>query len=404
MTKKYDVLIIGDGPVGTSLVCALHSLIKHDELKVCLVRTYAMNGIRDASINYNSRASALSYGTRLIYEQLSELWSEIAPYATAIFDIKVSDRGYFGSMHLNHKEEFVPALGYVIENFHLNQVLLKKIQLYRKQTLIDIICPANVAYLKPLPNAAMLIILKKADGKHLELIVALVVLADGGRSGLMNQLGIVRKRYDYQQHALITNVSVDQPHQGIAYEKFSGNGSMALLPLTGNRFALVWTMPSSKIKEKMELNDSAILQEIQKVFERIGNFIKLGKREIYHLVLNVAREQVRPGLVILGNAAHTIHPVAGQGYNLAIRDTIALVNNIDQSLKQKVSPGLLARLLSYVNGRVNDQRFTLNFCDKLVKLFSRKELPVILARNIGLVALDSNRTLKSKFARKAMGL
>lgn len=403
MVEKYDILIIGGGLVGASLVCALEPTIKAHNLKVGLVESHDLSEPRDAPPSYDERASALSYGTRCIYDQLG-LWPLLKVDATPILDIHVSDQGHFGATHLNHHNEHVPAFGYVIENYRLGDVLLKRLKAFQQQKLIDVVSPAEVTALTPLPDAMMSV---KVLSENIEstIEVSLVVLADGGRSPLLDQLHVLRKQYDYQQHALVANVSLDKPHNGVAYERFAGDGPMALLPLTEDRCGLVWTLPSEHIKEYLALNDQDFLELLQNHFGyRAGRFIRIGQRNSYPLSLNVAREQVRPGLVILGNAAHSMHPVAGQGYNLAIRDTMALAKNIEQSVIAGTTPGNLTRLLDYVNTQKRDQSMTLDFCDHLVKLFARKETGVILARNLGLAGLNTIGSLKSKFARKAMGL
>lgn len=414
MTGKYDVLIIGGGLVGASLLCALESAINQHGLRVAMVETHAIDEAVDTSTNalsgsppssppsYDARASALSYGTRLIYDELG-LWPDLDPFATAILDIQVSDRGHFGSTRLNHQQESVPALGYVVENYRLGEVLLKRLKSYRDQGRVEVLSPAQVQSLQPLPDSEMKVVIRQGE-EFVEKVASLVVLADGGRSRLMEKLGISRKHYDYEQYALVANVSLDKPHNGVAYERFAGRGPMALLPLCADRSALVWTVPTDEINDRMSMDDETFLSTLQEKFGyRAGRFTKVGMRESYPLALSVAREQVRPGLVVLGNAAHSMHPVAGQGYNLAIRDTMALAGNITESLRQAIAPGSLSRLLQYVEEQKSDQKMTLDFCDGLVKLFSRQELPVVLARNLGLSCLDMSRELKGRFARKAMG-
>ena len=402
-TEKYDVLIIGGGLVGASLLCALEPCIHEQGLRVALIESHDIDEPRDAPPSYDARASALSYGTRLIYERLG-LWDELLESATAIEDIHVSDRGHFGVTRLNALEQGVPALGYVVENHRIGEVLLRRLKNYREQKLVEVFSPAEVERLNPLPEASMEVIVRSGDGEQV-LEANLVVLADGGRSSLMDQLCIYRKQYDYQQHALIANISLNQAHNGMAWERFAGEGPMALLPLSDDRCALVWTLPSSDIDRYLEMGDERFLQTVQDCFGNgAGTFIRIGKRDSYPLSLNVAREQVRPGLVVLGNAAHAMHPVAGQGYNLAVRDTMALSDNIRTSMESGVTPGDLTRLLEYVEKQRKDQATTLGFCDTLVKLFARKEPSVIVARNLGLLGMDMSRTLKGAFARKAMGL
>ncbi|MGB0360521.1 MAG: FAD-dependent monooxygenase, partial [Endozoicomonas sp.] len=238
----------------------------------------------------------------------------------------------------------------------------------------------------------------------------LVVLADGGRSGLMEQLGISQSTKDYQQHGMIANIALDVPHQGVAWERFAGQGPMALLPLIGDdifehRAGLVWTVADHELKEIQSLSDQAFLLLLQQRFgHRAGRFIAIGKRDCYPLTMKMANEQVRPGLVVLGNAAHAIHPIAGQGYNLSIRDTMALTNNIEASLLQGLSVGNLRSLLQYEQQQQPDQTMTSQFCNGLVQLFSRTDKASILARNLGLISLDYLHPVKSRFIRKAMGL
>ncbi|MCW7555850.1 2-octaprenyl-6-methoxyphenyl hydroxylase [Endozoicomonas gorgoniicola] len=426
--KQFDILIIGGGLVGTSFLCALEPIIKSHQLKVGLIESHDLDKPGDTPPSYDARASALSYGTRLIYEQLG-IWKELSDDAMPILDIHVSDRGHFGQVHLNHNEEHVPALGYVIENFRLGKVLLRRLKAFRDQQLIKVLSPAEVTGIKPVPEARMAVEVVtgndqsdsqgnsqgNSQGSYQNSYqnsyqADLIILADGGRSSLLDKLNISRKQFDYQQHALVANVSLDRPHAGIAYERFAGEGPMALLPLTGTeagdyRCGLVWTLPNRQIDDYMALDEESFMERLQQLFgTRAGRFVRLGQRSSYPLSLNVAREQVRPGLVVLGNAAHVMHPVAGQGYNLAIRDAMALVSNISDSLAAGKSPGQLSQLLQYVEGQKRDQTMTLDFCDNLVKLFARKETGVILARNLGLTGLNVSRRLKTRFARKAMGL
>lgn len=396
--SDFDVLIVGAGLVGSSLVCALESAIKDDGLKVALVESCDLNEPRKRPPSFDARASALSYGTRQIYDELN-LWGAVESAATPIFDVHVSDKGHFGITRLSHVEENVPALGYVVENHVLGEALLERVNTLRKQGQLTVFSPAQVHKLLPVPGGMTIAL----DASSLS--ASLVVLADGGRSGLMDQLGIRRETTTYSQHGVIANLTLDRPHEGVAYERFAGKGPMALLPLKGDRCALVWTVSDDEIDDIRSLDDDAFIQLIQQRFgDRAGRFLAVGKRDAYPLSMTLAKEQVRPGLVVLGNAAHAIHPVAGQGYNLAIRDTVALADNIQNSLQTGVKPGDLTRLLAYQQRQHQDQAVTTIFCDALVKLFARQDLPSILARNLGLAGLDAIKPVKHRFVRKAMGL
>ncbi len=400
--KHYDVLIVGAGLVGASLACALENSVRDHDLKVALVEPHDLDEPRKRPPSFDARASALSYGTRKIYEALG-LWSAIDSEAESIKQVHVSDKGHFGVTRLNHEEEGVPALGYVVENFVLGEVLLNRLEEQNRKQYLSLYNPAEVTRLTPVPEGMSVCL--DCAGEETLITASLVVLADGGRSGLMEQLCINKETRAYDQHALIANITLDRSHEGIAYERFAERGPMALLPLKGHRSALVWTVPNDEIDDIRQLDDSAFLERLQARFGyRAGHFLAVGKRDDYPLAMTLAKEQVRPGLVVLGNAAHAIHPVAGQGYNLAIRDTMALADNIAESLNQGESVGKLSRLLQYLEAREGDQHMTTVFCDGLVKLFTRMDTPSILARNLGLSGLDYMKPVKSHFARKAMGL
>lgn len=215
---------------------------------------------------------------------------------------------------------------------------------------------------------------------------------------------------------MIANISVDKPHSGIAYERFNRRGPIALLPKVSseqqesnlahnNVYGLVWSLANDDIEEISALDDSSFLKLLQKNFGyRAGRFLRCGRRDCYPLTMTVAREQVRPNLVILGNAAHVIHPIAGQGYNLAMRDVMALANNIKASIIAGNPVGELSRLVQYLQQQEADQKRITAFCDGLVKIFSSNESWVALIRNFGLLGLDLSWTLKTRFAKYSMGL
>ena len=399
----FDVLVIGAGLVGASLVCALEKAVIKQGLRLAMVETHDLSQPGDIPPSFDARASALSWGTCCIYDQLG-LWPDLVGQAQAITDVHVSDQGRFGVTRLQASDEGVPALGYVVKNHVLGDVLLHRLQDFQRQGRVTMFSPDVVASLTPVPGGM------KVQLKRSEISASLVVLADGGRSGLMGQLGIGLKQCDYHQHGIIANIALDRPHNGMAWERFAGNGPMALLPLTGDdhyehRVGLVWTVSNEEVDTLYHLADADFLALLQRRFGyRAGRFIAVGKRDRYPLAMRIAKEQVRPGLVILGNAAHAIHPVAGQGYNLSVRDTLALADNISGSLKRNIPAGDLGRLQEYWQQQYSDQSLTSRFCDGLVHLFSRTDTPSILSRNLGLVALDYCHPLKSTFTRKAMGL
>lgn len=405
-----DVLIIGAGLVGASLACALSTLVSQHGLRLALVERHDLQQPGDTPPSFDARASALSWGTRCIYDRLG-LWTELHDRAQAISSVHVSDRGHFGIARLHAAEQDVPALGeqdvpalgYVVNNHHLGDVLLKRLLELYTRGAVNLLSPQAVKRLRPIPGGM------KVQLNSGEVSASLVVVADGGRSDLPEQLGIGVKQTDYQQHAVIANIALDRPHGGTAWERFAGQGPVALLPLVGDdafahRSALVWTVPNQEIERVNRLTDDEFLAVVQERFgNRAGRFLAVGKRDSYPLSMRLAREQVRPGLVILGNAAHAIHPVAGQGYNLSMRDTMALAENISASFIGQQPVGDLGRLMAYQRQQHRDQSLVSAGCNGLVNLFARTDGVSVLARNLGLVAFDYCRPLKSAFTRKAMG-
>ncbi|MFC6670880.1 FAD-dependent monooxygenase [Marinobacterium aestuariivivens] len=265
----------------------------------------------------------------------------------------------------------MPALGYVVENHWLGQVLLERLQ-QPDAARIDYLCPAEVAEIRP--GSERMAVTLSRDGRVSHIGADLVVMADGGRSELRERLGIGYHYQTYDQHALIANVSPDRPHRGIAWERFTDQGPMALLPLGDqqgrHRCGLVWTVPDEAIDALMTVDDARFLQQLQQRFGyRAGRFVGVGERHAYPLKLVLAEEQVRPGLVVLGNAAHALHPIAGQGYNLALRGLVALADHLIEARRRTRPLGDLGVLQAYHDWMRRDQQRTIGFSDRTMKLF-----------------------------------
>ena len=387
---RVQLAIIGGGLVGASLALALQEGARQRGWRIVLIEPFAPGNSYQPS--YDARSSALSYGTRQIYERLG-LWPALSARAEPIRQIHVSDRGRFGATRLSAESEGVPALGYVVENAWLGQCLWQALD----AEVVEWRCPAEVTALQALGDGYRLTL---NDGSQLDCDLA--VLADGGRSGLREQLGIAVKTTPYGQSALIANISTAEAHQGQAFERFTDDGPMALLPLSENRSALVWTRQGSDAQRLAELPDREFLAELQQVFGyRLGALTQVGARHLYPLSLVEASEQVRPHLVVLGNAAHSLHPIAGQGYNLSLRDTLALAEAL---LDSPATPGDFAVLQDYLRRQRLDQQLTVGFSDQVTRLFSTAQPLLVAGRNLGLLGLDLLPPAKHWFARQAMGL
>jgi len=409
MQSHYDVLIVGGGMVGASLACALLPVAAELKLRVAVVETEPLPAPGEPVFqpSYDARSTALALGVRAPFEQMG-IWSTLTRHLTPIRHIHVSDRGHFGVTRMDAEREQVPALGYVVENHWLGQVLLSRLQ-QDGAPWIDFIAPARVLGVENRAEGSRVQLARGAENETSTLTAALVVVADGGRSPLREALGIGYRQTSYEQHALVANVSLDRPHRHIAYERFTDSGPIALLPgedLDAQaRCGLVWTLPEEQIDEVVALEENAFLNLLQQRFGyRAGRFTRVGESYHYPLKLVLAEEQVRAGLVVLGNAAHALHPIAGQGFNLAFRGVTALADLIIQRQRDGLALGDLQALQTFEQARRHDQFRTIQFSDRTLKLFTSRQPLLTLARDLGLTALELCPLGKTLLTRAAMGL
>ncbi|WP_339882481.1 2-octaprenyl-6-methoxyphenyl hydroxylase [Vreelandella maris] len=394
----HDIVIVGGGLVGASLGCALAPLIERYGWRVAVIESAPLTAQSLESAwqpSFDARASAIAEGSAQRFEQLG-VWEAMRHEATPIKRIHISERGRLGATRLSADELGVAALGHVIPNAWMGRVLHRRLA----ELPLEWHCPAKVEQLTPVAGGHHL---KLSDGS--QLTAGLTVLADGGRSGLKEQLGIGSRREPYQQTALIAHVGVSQPHEGVAYERFTTQGPMALLPLPGQAMELIWTHPSGSEKARMALPEREFLLQLQQAFgDRVGRFTQLGARHAYPLSLVTAEEPVRPGLAVLGNAAHALHPVAGQGFNLALRGVMDLVDALEQGELAKRPLGDMVTLQAFEKQRSRDRANVIRFSDGLVRLFGLAFPFLPHARAAGLIGLNLVGPLRRGLARRAMGL
>lgn len=394
---SYSLNIVGGGMVGASLALALQGCVREAGWSIRLIEAQPpVSGGWQPS--YDNRSTALSHGSRRLFERLG-IWTELARRAEPIKHIHVSDRGHPGTARMDAAREGVPALGYIVENAWLGEVLIGNLD----RQAIEWLAPARVAHARAQPGGYQLD-LQVPDGTR-KLDSDLLVIADGGRSGLLDQLGVHRKVSPYQQVAVIANVTTDKGHAGVAYERFTETGPLALLPLSGQRSALVWTLAVDVAQEVANLPDAAFLERLQAAFGfRMGAMTRVGERASYPLSLIEAEEQVRSHLVVLGNAAHSLHPIAGQGFNLSLRDAMALADSLTRAQREGQHPGSLAVLQGYLDAQRGDQLATVAFSHYLTRMFSNQQPLLVAGRNMGLLAMDLLPPLKTRLARQGMGL
>ncbi|HCK81378.1 MAG TPA: 2-octaprenyl-6-methoxyphenyl hydroxylase [Candidatus Competibacter sp.] len=390
----YDLLIVGGGMVGASLACALAG----QNLRIGLIEAAPFTV--SAHPSYDDRTIALAQGTRRIFQTLG-LWETLEPTAAPIRKIHISERGGIGFAHLDCREEGVDALGYVAEARLIGAALLAKLPTLSG---VELLCPARLEQIAVEPAAARATV-RWGDERTVELSARLVVAADGARSPVREQLGIPALRWEYGQQAVIANVTPTLPHRQVAYERFTEDGPVALLPMADNRCAVVCTVHEPDVAAVLALDDAGFIALLHHRFgDRLGPFSRVGGRQAYPLFLLKSREHARTRVALIGNAAHTLHPIAGQGFNLGIRDVAALAEIIADGRRDGRDIGDLAVLNRYADWRRWDQRQTIAFTDALTRLFVNPLSPVRAARNLGLLAFDFCPPLKHWFARQTMGL
>ena len=396
-TRRVDVAIVGGGLVGASLACALMPLIERAGLSVAVIEAAPILETVDAPFqpSFDARASAIAQGSADHFAEMG-LWQSMAEHATPIRRIHISERGRFGVTRLSSDELGVAALGHVIPNAWMGRVLHRRLA----ESSIAWHCPARVEEIAPVAGGHVLTL---SDGGRLE--AGLTVLADGGRSGLKERLGIESDSHPYDQVALIANVELSRPHNGEAWERFTVEGPIALLPLRGQAMELVWTHPLGAEQRRLALSDGDFLAELQRAFgDRAGRFRRVSSRHAYPLSLVTARETTRPGLAVMGNAAHALHPVAGQGFNLAVRGVMDLVSAMESGRERGETPGSAEVLADFEARRRADRHNVIRFSDGLVRLFGIDSALLSHARAAGLVGLNLAGPLRRGLARRAMGL
>ncbi|ENV57049.1 2-octaprenyl-6-methoxyphenyl hydroxylase [Acinetobacter soli] len=396
------VIIVGGGMVGLSLALMLAKQnIAVKLLEAIQYPDYDDENLAPYHSSFDARNTALSRRSVQIYQKL-QLWDALQQHATPILQVHITEEGSFGKARLVASQEKVESFGQVIENAWLGRVLLTQV---RQHELIELIDGVKVTSLKQDQDFVYL----NAEREHeqLELQAKLVIAADGRDSFCRQALGVGADVRDYDQVAIVTTVQTSKPHEQVGFERFSALGPLALLPLPGeSRRSVVWPVKKGTEDEWLgEHNDQHFLEALQKTYgDRAGTFEKTGRRFSYPLSQVLAHKQAVGRVVLMGNAAHTIHPVAGQGFNLCLRDADVLVRHLLQQLSESDDIGEPENLLAYEQARLKDQQRVIKFCDSVVRGFSNQNPVLKLLRNTGLVAFDVIPGIKPLVANYAMGL
>jgi 2-octaprenyl-6-methoxyphenol hydroxylase len=392
----YDIVIAGGGMIGTSLALALAPL----GLRVAVVEAIARKALEQPS--FDDRSTALSRSTQRMFEAMG-LWDEIVAASTPILSIHVSDQGRFGFSHIEAEEQGVEALGYVVINRVLGGVLQSAID---ECEGIQFVCPARIVAVDLAPERATAVI-ELDKGKQQSLSCDLLVAADGAKSAVREMMGISTQKTRYNQRAVIGNLLPEKNLQHRAFERFTAQGPLAMLPVADDRAGFIWVVAEREAERILALDDDAFVAELQKEFGyRLGAFSQVGKRASYPLTLSRAVRLRAIRSVLIGNAAHGLHPVSAQGFNLGMRDVAALCDCIADSRTEMkgVDPGDEQLLVRYADWRRSDHKKLVRFTDGLVRLFGSSSRPLRALRDVGMLGFDLIPGVRSLFAKHTMGL
>ena len=412
---RHDIVIVGGGLVGASLALALRPV----GLDVLLVESFAPDSSSQPS--FDERTTALGNGTRRIFEALG-VWERIAAEASPIRTIHVSDRGGFGFARLEAREQGIDAFGFVVANRAIGRALWDALRSPdpRARGRLELCVPARPSRLAVTPEGVDIEIEATGSdpggadappapaGRVRNDQARLLVAADGAQSQIREQVGITAHVEDYGQTAIVVNVAADRRNDGTAYERFTPTGPLAVLPLCDGSYTVVWTLAPERAAEVLRLDDRSFLAVLQQAFGwRAGRLARAGRRSSYGLALSRADATVATRAVLIGNASQSLHPVAGQGFNLGLRDAATLAEVLAERVAVgsagSVDVGTAEVLASFETRRADDRRGITRFTDGLVKLFRDPRPGVGLARNLGLLLFDLAPPAKSALSRVSSG-
>jgi 2-octaprenyl-6-methoxyphenol hydroxylase len=373
---QYDLIIVGGGLVGAGLAAALQATT----LRIALI---------DARMPSNDDARLFGLNNNSVdFLKSLKVWSSFASHATAIHQVHVSHRGHFGAVRLDRDDANVPALGYVIPARHIEKTLnerlmqLTNVTVYRPATLVSLV-----------QDKIATLTIQTQDGMT-TLQAPIVIGADGAESTVRTQLGIAIKTTDYAQRAIVFRTTLQRSHQHIAYERFNAHGAIAMLPLGELECATIWSADNDIATQLINLSDDAFMQALQEEFGfRLGRFVAIGQRFTYPLKMVCAEKAVEGCVLLMGNAAHTLHPIAAQGFNLALCEVAALVEGIIRKDD-----------LSCISAKTKKQQaISIGVSHRLPVYFAKQSILFNMGLQMAMMALDVASPIKRRFIRAMMG-
>ncbi|EGM71712.1 2-octaprenyl-6-methoxyphenyl hydroxylase [Shewanella sp. HN-41] len=394
--QNVDIAIVGGAMAGATLALALARLSQTSApVSVALIEAHVPD---KSHPGFDARSIAIAHGSIFELSRLG-LWPKLAHLGTAIENIHVSDRGHFGMTELNAAQFHLDALGQVVELERVGQVLFNELN----KSEVKLFCPAKLAQVEAGIDSHTLVL---DSGERIQ--AKLVVAADGLQSKVRNSFHLPEIQVAFEQTAIIANIQTDKPHQHWAYERFTETGPLALLPMGDSqgqpRLSLVWALDDARAKQMQTAPKAEFLAALQQAFGyRAGQFIDVSARHAYPLNLSYMPRPIHHRCVFIGNAAQTLHPIAGQGFNLGLRDVVSLLEVLKMALAQGEDIGCAAVTHAYLNAREQDRNSTIRNIEFLVRGFSNQYWPLALGRNLGLRLLSWFPPLKTPVAQKAMG-
>ena len=388
MSNHYDIAVVGGGLVGNSLAIALaHSTT----YRISLIDSQPLAEINFNASQLDGRSIALALSSKKMFDALG-LWDALQEHATPIQHIHISDQGRFGVTRLDSKRYEVESFGYLVPADYLIHILNKQVNSLNRVTRIQ---PYKVSSIE---NEADQVRLTNDNGKEVQ--ANLLIAADGANSFIRKALGIQVNEKQYQQSAIVGSVECEQNHHNTAYERFTQDGPLALLPKKGNHCGFIWMNPTETASNNLNLTDSDFMNKLQEAFGyRLGHFKSISKRFAYPLALLMSHQRVNQRVVLLGNAAQTLHPIAGQGLNLALRDIAELVELLAENDLRYVNE----QLQRYAEKRQPDIEKTIRFTDRLNFLFNADYPVLAQSRGLGLAILGAIPVLEERIVKQNLG-
>jgi 2-octaprenyl-6-methoxyphenol hydroxylase len=406
MTKQFDIVISGGGLSGALMALSLIDCKNEQGQPLSIAIVEANQVLKNPSLSFDDRVLALSHGTATYLQSLG-LWQKLKEVAEPIKNIHISDRGFYGKARLYADNHQVNALGFVVEMSLLGQALLASLKEKNKLSgNLTWFTPDKISDITWQENHVEITL-----NSETQLNAKLLLACDGVHSACRKLANISVQESDYGQSALIANVCTAIPHDNLAFERFTETGPIAMLPLSkqssatnDSRCSLVWTLPPEQADKMQSLSDTQFQNELESAFGSwLGAITHVGKRDVFPLKLLMADEQVYHRMALIGNASHTIHPIAGQGFNLGVRDVNQMAALINTSLNNNQDIGQFSALSEYASKRKLDHQQVIGLTDSLVTLFSNKLPPLVAGRNIGLKVMNYLSPLKDALVRKTMG-